>query len=115
MKKDLPAWFDADLDWYVNEHDGAMGLRGVPLEPSLGSGDDSLADDRRVEAATRGKRIAKALDGLRTGWRTLLMAAHLRLSPRRHVDIQKAHEAMLKEAKTELMEASAAFRRGMKR
>lgn len=119
VKKDLPAWFDADLDWYVNEYDGAMGLRALPAEPMPRACyyDDPLssAADIRSQAAARGRRIAHALEGLRTGWRTLLMAAHLRIPKQRHVDIHAAHEAMIKESRTDLMEATAAFRRRMKR
>lgn len=110
-KRDLPAWFDSELDWYANEYEGEMGLRGVPIEPSQSGYDESNADDHRVRAATRGRKVEAALTGLRTGWRLLLLAAHTRISPRRHRDVHAAHEEMIREERTTLMEATAAYRR----
>lgn len=108
-KRELPGWWQAEVDWLVNCSEGEHGRRAVPLEPSLGCMPDQM-EDMRVEAVQRARRVNRALETLPAALRGLLLAAHEHVSPRRCKDAHAAH-ARLCERVSDLMLASAAFKR----
>ena len=109
MRRDAPSWFLAEVDWYVNAAAGEHGLRAVPLEPSLGGSPDAM-DDLRCQAAMRARYIRAALATLCEDDQRILLIAHERISPRRHVRVHAAHQRLL-ENDSDLLRASAAFQR----
>lgn len=107
--KNVPGWFNAELDWLVNASEGEHGRRAVPLEPSMGGSPDTM-DDMRCEAACRARRVTEALRTLPAAFQRLLLAAHEHVSPRRCMAAQDAHKRIT-DRTADLMAASAAFRR----
>jgi len=108
-KRDLPGWYQAEVDWLYNCADGEHGRRAVPLEPSLGGNPDTM-DDMRCAAATRARRVLAALETLTPAdWR-LLFEAHEYVGPGAHVRHHRAQREA-RERVSDLMVASTAFRR----
>jgi hypothetical protein len=103
-KQEAPSWYDADLAWYANERDGALGLSGLPIEhmASMGKKQSGVAvrpryhdgvSDRNVAAATKSRLIEEALTHLPLAARLLLLAVHTELSPRAQKELCiKRHE-----------------------
>lgn len=114
---DQPSWFDADIAWYVNEREGEMGIRAVPIEPGHGGipvedgvGVHDGISDAAVKAATRSRRIENALRTLPANVRLLLQAVHFRISPNAHKDKHRAQEACIERNEGEILVAVSVFR-----
>ena len=108
-KRDLPGWYQSEIDWLANCSEGEHGKRAVPLEPSMGGNPDTM-DDMRCAAAGRARRIVAALECLTADQWGLLWEAHLYVGPGAHV----RHHRRQREARervSDLMVASTAFRR----
>lgn len=114
--KDSPSWFDAELAWYVNERDGEMGVRGVPIEPGVGADPEQHdgISDHQVRAATRSRKIEAALHRLHERDRLLLQACHFRISPRAHKERHKAQEECIAQNAERLLICVAVFRRSLR-
>jgi len=104
-----PGWWEVEIDWLVNCSEGEHGRRAVPLEPSMGGSPDTM-DDLRRDAATRARRITRALDSLTPYSRALLLAAHEYVPPGRCREAHAAHRTLC-ERVADLMVAVQAFRR----
>ena len=109
MRRDLPGWFLAEIDWLVNCSEGEHGRRAVPLEPSLGGSPDTM-DDMRARAAARARRVNDALRTLSWYHARLLLVVHEYVGPGRCVGAHAAHSEA-RARTTDLLEAAALFRR----
>lgn len=110
---DAPGWFDSELAWFVNERDGDMGVRGVPIEPGIGADPtehDGISDNQ-VRAATRSRHIEAALAVLSPNTRLLLQAVHARISPHAHKEKHEAQARCIAAREGEIVIAVAVFRR----
>ena len=90
-----PEWYETELAWYVNEWEAESGFRGVSLEPGTGAVEDhDGVSDRALKAATRARRVERALRSLRArdvghDPVDMLRLAHRDVSPRVSLDIQR--------------------------
>lgn len=109
MSRMLPGWWSAEVEWYQQAREGEHGLRAVPLEPSLGGNPDTM-DDLRCEAATRARRVERALGCLPPRQRALLLAAHAYVGPRAASAVRAAHQEVTAQSGG-LLEAATGFRR----
>lgn len=112
-----PSWYDSELAWFVNQREGEMGVRAVPVEPGIG-GDPQVNDgisDQQIRAATRARLVEQALEVLRPEARTLILAVHFHLSPRAHKEKHAAKERCVAKYAAEIAVGVAMFRSAFKR
>lgn len=107
-----PSWFDSELAWFVNQREGEMGVRGMPVEPGIGGDpkqDDGIAD-HHIRAATRARHVEQALEVLVPEARLLLLAVHYTISPRAHKEKHTAQARCIEEHAKEIAVGVAMFR-----
>jgi hypothetical protein len=105
-----PDWLEAELDWYVNDREAAMGICAMPIEPSIGgNADHDGISDKHVDAATRARKIEKAMAILTPSERLLVQAVHARFPARTHR--AEAQQKVIEAAVAAISVAVSKFRR----
>lgn len=116
-RREQPTWFDSEIDWYVNEREGDLGVRAIPVEPGVGS-DPTTHDgisDHQVEAASRARRVDESISRMAWASRLLLLAVHLRISPHAHKDRHAAQAKLIAKRAADISEAVSQFRSGWRK
>lgn len=72
--------FDSDIDWFLNEYPGLIGLRAMPLEPVIRGGAEDN-ERRRDEIRQRANAIGEAIICLSISDQFALRASHKARTP----------------------------------